>query len=205
MDNIEKAFYHDGFQLGMKASESGVTPEKLSSALKEMYAAIESMNSSLQEFARQQGQQIACKKGCQWCCHQPVFAMDYELDFLKRYIGQHFTPAQQTQIKTKANKKNEALKHLRGDDLLNAKHPCPLLEKGICTAYAARPVACRIYLSSDVESCLNFYQKPEDSNNFPALLDFPMRIGRVMNEGFRAALKENGVVPKEFRIEEKLC
>lgn len=205
MDNIEKAFYHDGFQLGMKASESGITPEKLSSALEEMYAAINSMNTSLQEFARQQRQQIACKKGCQWCCHQPVFAMDYELDFLKHFIEEHFTPAEQEEIKAKAVRKNEAFGKLQGDALLNAKFPCPLLKDECCTAYAARPVACRIYLSSDVESCLKFYRKPEDSNNFPALLDFPMRAGRMINEGFRAALKENGVVPKEFRIEEKLC
>jgi len=204
MDNIEKAFYHDGFQLGMKASETGITPDKLFSALAEMYAAIDSMNTSLQQFAQQQGQQIACKKGCQWCCHQPVFAMDYELDFLKQYIGKNFTPRQQTRIKEKALKKNEALGRLKGDKLLNAKHPCPLLVQGVCTAYAARPMACRIYLSSNVDSCRKFYRKPEDNSNFPALLDFPMRAGRMMNEGFRAALKDNGVVAKEFRIEERL-
>ena len=71
-------------------------------------------------------------------------------------------------------------------------------------AYKARPVACRIYLSSNLNSCLKFYNEPEDKNNYPALLNFPMRAGRLMNEGFKAALKAGGIVAKEFRIEEKL-
>lgn len=205
MDKIEKAFYHDGYQLGMKISGPSFSSERLFSALKEMYAAIDDTNRSLEEFARRKGQQIACKKGCQWCCHQPVFAMDYELDFLKNYIEQHFTPAQQAEIKARATKKNEAIGKLHDEALLNSKFPCPLLIDGTCTAYAARPVACRIYLSSDVASCLHFYQNPEDKTRYPALLDFPMRMGRMMNEGFRSALKAGGHIPKEFRIEERLA
>jgi hypothetical protein len=31
-----------------------------------------------------------------------------------------------------------------------------------------------------------------------------MRLGRMMNEGFKAALKTSGMKVEEFRIEEKL-
>jgi hypothetical protein len=31
-----------------------------------------------------------------------------------------------------------------------------------------------------------------------------MRLGRMLNEGFKAALKANGLKAEEFRIEEKL-
>ena len=203
-DSIEKAFYHDGFQLGIKATAEGFSKQKLLAAVAEMYNAMDSLIDSLQVFAQQQGQQIACKKGCEWCCHQPVFAMDYELDFLKAFIENNFTAEEQKQINEKAIQKNNRLKELDGDTLLNAKHPCPLLENGACKAYAARPVACRIYLSSNLKSCLKFYQEPEDKTNYPALLDFPMRIGRIMNEGFKAGLKANGLLSNEFRIEEKL-
>jgi len=203
MESIEKAFYHDGYQLGLKAI-SADDPENFSSALSEMYDAIDNLNDSLFEFAAQNGQNIACKKGCEWCCHQPVFALDYELSQVKNYIENKFSSENQSQIKKRAAQKDAKLKPLQNDALLNAKHPCPLLQNGACMAYEARPVACRIYLSSNLESCLQFYRKPDDKSNFPALLDFPMRAGRMMNEGFKAALKTKGIVAKEFRIEEKL-
>ncbi|HDR51600.1 MAG TPA: hypothetical protein ENN90_08265 [Mariniphaga anaerophila] len=61
-----------------------------------------------------------------------------------------------------------------------------------------------IYLSANLESCLYFYEEPENEKSFPALLQFPMRMGRMLNEGFKAALKANGIKVEEFRIEEKL-
>ena len=204
MDKLEKAFYHDGFQLGIKASSPGSDREKLFSVLTEMYAAIDALTESLHEFAHQQRQTIACKKGCEWCCHQPVFAMDYELSFLKNYIENKLSREDQTEIKKRAAQKDEKLKGLKNDALLNAKHPCPLLKNGACMAYEARPMACRIYLSTNVESCLRFFKVPDDKTNYPALLDFPMRAGRILNEGFRAALKANNINVEEFRIEEKL-
>jgi len=204
MENIEKAFYHDGFQLGMKAAENGFSSESIFNALNSMYAVIDKLNDSLFDFARQQGQPINCKKGCEWCCHQPIFALDYELDYLANYLKNNFPEPEQYTIAERATEKNNKLKVLNNDALLNAKHPCPLLKNGLCMAYEARPVACRIYLSSDVNTCLKFFHEPEDKSNFPALLDFPMRAGRMMNEGFKAALKTNGRSAKEFRIEEKL-
>ena len=203
-ENFEKAFYHDGYQLGMKACKEPVSEENLLAALVEMLRNIDDLTDSLLVYARQQGKAVECKKGCHWCCHQPVFAMDYELKYLRKYVGEKFSLPQQTEIKQRAEEKNNRLRQLKGNDLLNAKHPCPLLMKGACMAYEARPVACRIYLSSSVNSCQKFFQSPDDKSNYPALLDFPMRLGRMMNEGFKSALKTNGIKAKEFRIEEKL-
>ena len=204
MENIEKAFYHDGYQLGMKAAAAGSKRQNIFDAIAEMYAAIDGLNDTLFDYARKQGQSINCISGCSWCCHQPIFALDYELDYLKNHIQNHFSETEQEAISQRAFKKNMQLQKLEGDALLNSKHPCPLLKNGLCMAYEARPVACRIYLSSDVNTCLKFYHDPEDTSNFPALLDFPMRVGRMMNEGFKAALKSSGRIAKEFRIEEKL-
>jgi Fe-S-cluster containining protein len=204
IENFEKAFYNDGFQLGMKAMESRADETALFSAIQEMYTAIDGLNDSFSVLAKQQGQSIECKVGCEWCCHQPVFALDYELDYLKNYINKYFDDETKAALKEKAKQKQNKLEKLDGDFLLNAKHPCPLLNEGACIAYEARPMACRIYLSSSVKSCLHFYNVPDDINSYPALLDLPMRLGRIMNEGFKSALKMSGIVPEEFRIEEKL-
>ena len=61
-----------------------------------------------------------------------------------------------------------------------------------------------IYLSTKLQTCLEFYHHPENETNFPALIDLPLRAGQMMNEGFRAALKESGIETAEFRLEEGL-
>ena len=205
LDEIEKAFYSDGYQFGINATEKGLVKSTIHDGLQKMHSAIDNLIESLSEFAEQQGHSVACKKGCEWCCHQPVFALDYELDYLSFFLSKHFSKEEQKKIKRKAKEKNSKLMKLENDLLLNAKYPCPLLDNGSCMAYIARPMACRIYLSSDVKTCLKFYHSPEDKNNYPALLEFPMRAGRMMNEGFKAALKTSGLLAKEFRIEERLC
>ena len=202
--DLEKQFHADGYRLGMKAVEAGFSNEALFAAVKNLHQMVDELVNSFSEFAERQNQKPACKKGCHWCCHQPVFALDYELDYLRDFISGNFDSSTQKQIAARAAKKNKKLKNLPGESLLNSKFPCPLLENGICLAYSARPVACRIYLSSNLESCLKFYQKPEEKNSFPALLQLPMRMGRMLNEGFKAALKAGGMKVEEFRIEEKL-
>lgn len=204
LSNLEKAFFHDGYQLAMKAVEANMEQEAVHQSLKEMYGAIDGMIDSLFVYARQQNQSVDCKRGCSWCCHQPVFALDYELDYLHAFVNKSFNAETISGIAEKAKQKQAKLGQLKGDELMNAKHPCPLLKDNACTVYEARPMACRIYLSSDVKSCVHFFNEPQDKNSYPALLDMPMRLGRMMNEGFKSALKTNGIEAKEYRIEEKL-
>lgn len=202
--DIENAFYSDGYKFGMNAVHPILTQKSLFESLEKMYNAVDGLIYSLGEFAKKQGQNIDCKKGCDWCCRQPVFALSYEMEYLNAFVKNNFDSKSQNEIKTRAEKKNNKLKSLSDVDLLNSKLPCPLLVDGSCIAYEARPMACRIYLSTDVNTCLAFYKNPESKNSIPALLQFPMRAGQKMNEGFKAALKTGGLVSVEFRIEEIL-
>lgn len=203
-EKLIKAFYSDGYTIGMEIFTSGFTQKKLLESIHQMHESIDSFIQSFDEFVSQNGKKIHCRKGCSWCCHQPVFALSYELDYLDHFVSKNFTPQKQDEIRKRAKEKRTKLHSLKEKDLLNSKFPCPLLENGACTAYEARPMACRIYLSTNVKTCLDFFYKPEDKKSIPALLDFPMRAGRTMNEGFKTALKTNGIKIQEFRIEEKL-
>ena len=204
IETFEKAFYKDGFNLGMKAVEQGLEPKHIFAAIQEMYAAIDNLINSIYTLAEQQNENIDCEVGCKFCCHQPIFTLDYELDYLKTFLRDYFDSETLNEIQKNAAVKNNKFSSLMDKELLNAKHPCPLLNEGACMAYEVRPMACRIYLSSEVKTCQRFFEVPEDKNSFPALLDTPMRLGRMMNEGFKAALKTSGIVVEEFRIEEKL-
>jgi Fe-S-cluster containining protein len=204
-DKLLKAFYSDGFSLGMEVFTSGFNQKKLLESIFQLHDSVDSFIQSFEEFVTKNEKKIHCRKGCAWCCYQPVFALSYELDYLNDFVSKHFDKQKQDEIRKRAKAKKQKLNSLSEEDILNSKFPCPLLENGACTAYEARPMACRIYLSTNVKTCLDFFHHPEDKKSIPALLDFPMRAGRMMNEGFKSALKTNGMKIHEFRIEEKLA
>ncbi len=200
----DRIFYSDGYRLAQSAIEEGLSNETLFSAIESLYDAIDGLNDSIIALAERQNIKVACFKGCHWCCHQAVFANSYELHFLSEKIKKDFNPEDLTAVIAKTDAKYLATSNLSDDDILKYKAPCPLLQDGACSAYAARPMACRIYLSTKLQTCLEFYHHPENETNFPALIDLPLRAGQMMNEGFRAALKESGIETAEFRLEEGL-
>ena len=200
----DRIFYSDGYRLVQTAIQQGFSTETLFEAIESLYAAIDGLNDSIISLAERQNISVTCFKGCQWCCHQAVFANSYELHYLSEKIKESLNSGQLTDLVKKAEAKFNKTSELTEDEVLKFKSACPLLVDGACSFYAARPMACRIYLSTKLETCLEFYKNPQNEMNFPALIDFPLRAGRMMNEGFRAALKEYGVDTAEFRFEEGL-
>lgn len=200
----DRIFYSDGYQLAQSAIQQGFSNESLFTAIRSMYEAIDGLNDSIVDLAERQKIGVACHKGCHWCCHQAVYANSYELHFLSEQIKKSFSDEELAGLTERTETKYARTSELTEAEILKFKAPCPLLKNGACSIYAARPMACRIYLSTKLDTCMEFYQHPENEDNFPALIDFPLRAGRMMNEGFRAALKEFGIETAEFRMEDGL-
>jgi len=169
-----------------------------------LYSAIDGLNESIIALANRQNKSVACFNGCHWCCHQAVYANSYELHYLSERIKTKFEGEKLSGLADRVKAKSAKTATLSEEEVLNYKSPCPLLVKGSCSAYESRPMACRIYLSTQLETCLEFYQNPENVDNYPALIDLPLRAGQMMNEGFCAALKEIGIETAEFRLESGL-
>lgn len=200
----DRIFFSDGYNLAQTAIRNGFTNDSLFAAIETLYQAIDGLNDSILALAERQNIKIACKNGCHWCCHQAVYANSYELHFLSEKIKMNFEKDELSALIDRTENKFAQTSQLTEKEILKIKSPCPLLRNGSCSSYSSRPMACRIYLSTKLDSCLEFYNNPENEANFPALIDFPLRAGRMMNEGFRSALKEFGVETAEFRLEEGL-
>ena len=200
----DRIFYSDGYQLAQTAIGNGLSNHTLFAAIESLYAAIDGLNDSIIALAERQNIKVACFKGCHWCCHQAVFANSYELHYLSEKIKANFSIATVASLINKANEKHAITSRLDEEQVLKYKSPCPLLADGACSFYAARPMACRIYLSTKLETCLEFFHHPENESSFPALIDFPLRAGRMLNEGFMAALKAYGIETAEFKLEDGL-
>ncbi|MCL3779370.1 hypothetical protein EMN47_03110 [Prolixibacteraceae bacterium JC049] len=200
----ERMLFADGYRLGLSVIENGFNKEKLFDAQRRMYENIDALIESLLQHARKQNIAIDCKARCEFCCHQAVFANSVEIDYLARHIKKQLPNNQQRTIAKKAKQKYQLTEQLGSKAVLNLKHKCPLLFDGKCTAYEARPMACRIYLSMKLSTCQRFFEQPDDKNNYPALLEFPLMAGRMMNEGFLAALKTENIECAELKLEHGL-
>jgi len=200
----DRVLYADGYELAMESISTNSHPANLLSTIGELYASMDKLLGWLQTFGNKHGVTIDCRKGCSFCCFQPVFAVTHEFKYLNNHINKLFSKAEKETILQKAIRKDRIVRDLPKERMLGHRLPCPLLTDGKCSVYEARPMACRIYQSTNVSTCRNDYEHPENSENYPALLHFPLRAGRMVDEGFVAGLKTLGIDSEEMRMEEGL-
>jgi hypothetical protein len=198
---IDKAFFADGYRLAKSNLDDKLSKNSLLTHLNTQYSVIDSLLEAFQHRVVSSGARIDCRRGCSWCCHQQVLVMPAEMLLIADYIEKNFDKETKEAVLHRAVDKNEKVKELSAEKVLQSKIPCPLLSDGSCSVYPVRPMACRIYLSSNVDSCLREFNDPEKPNIFPELFDFPLHAGRMMNGGLIHYLKEKGISVYENRLE----
>jgi Fe-S-cluster containining protein len=106
-----------------------------------------------------------CKKGCVYCCRQPISASIPEVHAIGQYVKRNFDEKETTDLKTRILEwqswiKTELPTYLQqgldeAEALFSYGPYCPLLKENECSVYPVRPLLCRNYfVSSDVRSCL---------------------------------------------------
>jgi len=202
--DADKAFFKDGYKMAMEATKDPNNQQQFLSVVKQQYQAMDGLIDALSAQATRQQVNIDCRKGCDWCCHQPIYGISHEFVYLWKHLQEKYSEEELKPILSQAFKNYQKRGRLKDQELLSSKAPCPLLKDGACMAYEARPMACRIYLSMSEKSCRTFYDNPNDPSNHPALLEFPLRAGQMMNEGFNKGLKMSSLAGREFLMEEGL-
>ena len=99
------------------------------------------------------GRPIACKEGCSHCCHMRVVATVPEVIAVANFIARHFLGDAVEATRKRVIETDEKTRGLSDEQWGVAHHACPLLVDGKCSVYAARPLDCRGYNSTDVDAC----------------------------------------------------
>ena len=206
---FDEAFFKDGYNLCDIFLIQGFTKNNLFEAQKQLYKTIDELIETFIKRTEAEGNPSACKKGCSFCCHQTVMASPYELLYMADYIEKKYKGDALHVIVNRAENKKSNTEKFHINKLLKYKQPCPLLHPAgrFCRVYPARPMACRIYLSSNVQSCKDDLDNPNNDSIFPKLFEMPLRAGRMMNEGFHARIRkgrETNLQAFESTIEEGL-
>ena len=201
---IDRVFFTDGVKMASEYLKSGITTENLLTLSDSIYESMDQLIETFIQKCLKEKKTVDCKQGCYLCCCQAVLILPYEILYLYRYLKENVEKKVLTAILRRAKEKNEITSKMKAREFLHYKAPCPLLENGSCLAYEARPLACRTYISSRVDSCIEEYHNPHNVNIFPDLYDFTIRAGRMINEGISNYLIENNIPATEWQIESSL-
>lgn len=201
---IDKIFFNDGYVLAKEHLKKDLSVENILAMSSALYNAVDSLIDSFSRRCKAEGKKIDCRKSCYLCCCQTVLVLPYEILPIVSYINKNLSKNDRAEIYERTVKKDDITRHMKVQEFLSFKHPCPLLKNKTCMIYHVRPMACRTYLSSSFAGCQSEYTNPKDIDIFPDLYEFTIRAGRMMNEGISVFFIENQIFPTEWQIESSL-
>jgi Fe-S-cluster containining protein len=199
---IDRLLYSDGYRIARENLLREITAYTFTRAVHRLYESVDGLLDSFRNRSAAEGKPVVCRRGCHWCCYQPVFAATHELLFIREFVLRSFPEGKQEELLLRAREKAGLTLQKPVRELYLVRKACPFLYRGFCRIYEARPMACRIYLSSSAESCKQEYRDPGDREHIPELFRFPLQAGRMLNEGFVAFLRELGLHVTELPLEQ---
>jgi Fe-S-cluster containining protein len=204
LQNLKLAFFNDGYQLAETYLKEGINKRSVIELVRETYQYIDSFIEQFLEHCKSEKSNVDCKKGCAYCCHQSVFILPYEAYFLYKYLRIQGDKELYATLKEKVIAKDNITSTKKIQEVIKYNKPCPLLRDNICMVYEARPMACRLFLSMKVQSCITERNNPSDFSKYASLYEIPILAGRMVNEGIAAYLSEKELKHTEWFLESSL-
>lgn len=96
---------------------------------------------------------VACRAGCDACCHVPVGVQAHEVIIAAQHVQMHFSPEALDELIARAAVHRAAFAGKSNAGRTALKTPCVLLRAGSCSIYEARPEACRSHHSHNAAAC----------------------------------------------------
>lgn len=103
---------------------------------------------------------VACRDGCDFCCHVPVDVQAHEVFFAADHIQVHFSPAALTDAISRLGEHRARIAALPAGARDTSRQTCALLREGSCSIYAGRPEACRCHHTNDAAVCAAHMNDP---------------------------------------------
>jgi len=97
--------------------------------------------------------QVACKKGCDYCCNFRVKTSVPEVLTIADRIRATFTEQERADLMRRIESNLASFEGLSATQRLNKMMPCPLLVNHACSVHAFRPIFCRSHHSVNVDAC----------------------------------------------------
>jgi hypothetical protein len=139
---------------------------------------------------------VACRAGCDHCCHQMVGVTAPEALAIFDHLQKTRSPAELASITQRIAGAHEQRKALSSNERFSPDHPCVFLVDGHCSIYEVRPLSCRGMNSLDAGECSRRLRDPVARSEFLAkglggqsFLE-PIRAFHAISAGLQLSLAE---------------
>ena len=136
---------------------------------------------------------IACRKGCAYCCGTQIMATVPEILRLAKWIAENFSAEEVAGLKTRLAEFIPKVQAIKASGEQRPPIDCPILVDNACSAHPSRPIACRAANSVDVEACITARNNWQDESLNIPLVGHPYMGGKAMIKGLRNAMKARGL------------
>jgi hypothetical protein len=147
-------------------------------------------------LARAPAGAVACKAGCDHCCHQAVGVTAPEALAIFDHLRSTRSSGELARVAAKVSQHHARTRGLSSQERFSPDHPCPFLEAGNCSIYEARPLSCRGMNSLDADECATRLRDPQARAAFLAsgrgghsYLE-PIRAFHAISAGLQLGLSE---------------
>jgi Fe-S-cluster containining protein len=96
---------------------------------------------------------VACRAGCDHCCHQSVSVTPPEALAVVAHLRETLAPDALASFAVRLAERVERTRELSTDERFSPELPCLFLRDGSCSIYAVRPLVCRGMNSLDAAEC----------------------------------------------------
>ena len=139
---------------------------------------------------------VACRAGCDHCCHQSVGVTAPEALAIFDHLKTTLSGPELAKVATRVSALHGRTRGLSSRERFSPDHPCPFLEAGRCSIYEVRPLACRGMNSLDAEECAKRLRDPEaraaflaDGSGGHSFME-PIRAFHAVSAGLQLGLSE---------------
>ncbi|MEJ0005733.1 MAG: YkgJ family cysteine cluster protein [Steroidobacteraceae bacterium] len=130
------------------------------------------------------GAGLACRVGCNFCCHLRVMILPHEAIALFRYLQSRMPQAVAQGVRARLRT------YAAGTQ--ESGRACAFLVAGECAAYEARPSACAAYHSLSKDPCERSFQDPSLPTSTVALRSLQV-VAAALDDGVSAELAAQGL------------
>lgn len=134
-------------------------------------------------------QELACKKGCGYCCHTLVTVTAPEIFLLARAVRKRWDDSTDD-FRGTFEAQEQVTSGLSVTERFATRTACPILTDNACGMYEPRPLTCRAYGPKSLPACLNLYT--HGVHNIPQS-EVSQTMRAVIYAGLKAALAEAGL------------
>jgi Fe-S-cluster containining protein len=150
------------------------------------------MNEALGYFQKE-GAGIACRAGCNFCCHLRVMVYPHEAIALFRYLRSRIPKEKADVIQARLIANAAHVGKLSREGRMATGVACAFLVDGKCSAYEVRPAACSGYHSLSKESCEAAHNAPAGSADPIPVLQGLRYVAAALDDGMDQGLAAAGL------------